>query len=264
MPKAVAQKIADRLEARAAPLAGHFNFGVETIDSALGEGLVRANVHETFHARTNDITSAFGFTLALALRAAESKFILISGQDFIVAEAGGINSAGMSEIGLDPSRIIFVRARDTEGVLRAGEEAARCAALGAVVIAPWGESKIMNFTASRRLVLAAAKSNVPIFLLRAAAKPSQSAAATRWSVRSAPSRPLEANAPGFPAFDVTLLRHRGGMAGQSWRVEWDRDQRCFRDQKHAGTTPVSRPVVPVSADGQAASGAPQIAWRRAG
>lgn len=110
--------------------------------------------------------------------------------------------------------------QDAEGVLRAGEQAARCAALGAIVMATWGEAKILNFTTSRRLALAASKSNVPVFIPRAAAKPSQSAAATRWSVRSAPSRPLEATAPGCPAFDVTLLRHRGGMAGQSWRVEW--------------------------------------------
>ena len=56
-----------------------------------------------------------------------------------------------------------------------------------------------------------------------------SAAQTRWRIGAAPSRPLPANAPGFPSFDVSLLRHRGGIAEFDAQVEWDRDQRSFRD-----------------------------------
>ena len=56
-----------------------------------------------------------------------------------------------------------------------------------------------------------------------------SAAQTRWRIGAAPWRSLPANAPGFPLFDVSLLRHRGGIAEFDARVEWDRHQRSFRD-----------------------------------
>lgn len=239
-----------------------FNFGDERVDDALGQGLVCGSVHEIFLSRPKDAATALGFAIALALRAADTKSILISQQDFLDGEVGAINAAGMNEMGIDPSRIILVRARDAEGALRAGEQAARCAALGAVVIEVWGEPKILNFTASRRLSMAAAKSNVPIFILRPAAKPSQSAASTRWSVGSAPSGKLEGNAPGLPAFDLTLLRHRGGTAGHVWRVEWDRDQKRFRDRPLGDLAQVSGAMVSVSRDRQAASPAYQYAWRQ--
>lgn len=259
------QGISDRLATdHVSPVAQRFNLGVERVDDALGDGLTRGSVHEIFLSRPKDVTSAFGFTLALALRAAGRKAIFVSQQDFLDTEAGEINAPGLHEMGLDLSRIILVRARDAEGVLRAGEQAARCAALGAVVIETWGEPKILDFTASRRLSLAAAKSNVPIFMLRAAATPSQSAAATRWIVRSAPSRALEANTPGYPAFELTLLRHRGGMAGSHWCVEWSRDRKCFQESKCGDVAPVSRVMVSVSNDRLAPSEAPHVAWRRAG
>ena len=244
--------------------AERFNFGAAHVDQSLGQGLLRSGVHEIFLSRPQDVTSAVGFTLALALRAAGRKSIFLALQDFLDTESGGINAAGLNEMGLDPSQVILLRAHDAEGVLRAGEQAARCAALGAVVIAPWGDAKILDFTASRRLALASAKSNVPVFLLRAAAKPSQSAASTRWSVRSAPSRALEANAPGFSVFELTLLRHREGMAGHVWRVEWDREQRCVQNHRSGNPAQVSGPVVAVSRDRQAASAAHPHEWRRAG
>ena len=34
-------------------------------------------------------------------------------------------------------------------------------------------------------------------------------------------------APGMPAFEIELLRQRGGPAGWRWRVEWDRDRVSF-------------------------------------
>lgn len=244
-------------------VAGRFNFGVRRIDDALGDGLARGGVHEIFLSHPKDVATALGFTLALALMAAGAKSILISQQDFLDGEAGAINADGLNEMGIDPPRVILVHTPNAEGALRAGEQAVRCTALGAVVIETWGEPKILGFTASRRLSLASAKSNVPIFIFRAAARPSQSAAATRWSVGAAPSRALEANAPGFPAFDLTLLRHRGGTAGHNWRVEWDRDQRRFRDRHPSNGAQISGDMVPVYRDRQAASPVYQ-GWRRAG
>jgi protein ImuA len=241
-----------------------FSLGDQAIDAVFGDGIVRAGVHEIYATETAYFCGVIGFAAALVLRAAGTRPIVWVQHDFLDNEIGSLNAIGIAELGLDPSRIILVRTRDTEGVLRAGEQAARCSALGAVVIVAWGEANIINFTASRRLSLAATKSNVPIFMLRAGASPSQSAATTRWMVRSAPSRPLEANAPGFPAFDLRLLRHRGGMAGHVWRLEWDRDQGCFRNRQRCDAAKVSGLMVSVSRDRQALSAAHDIAWRKAG
>src|SRR3546814_11674827 len=83
----------------------------------------------------------------------------------------------------------------------------------------------LDLTASRRLALAAEKSGTTLLLLRTGADPVPSAAQTRWSVASAPSRAFAANAPGTPTFDITLLRQRSGPSGTSWRLEWNRYQR---------------------------------------
>ena len=235
--------------------ASAIGFGLATIDAVLGGGLTRGGVHEIYAPSSAHTGAATGFATALAVRAAGARPILWVRQDFLDAETGCLNAAGLAEFGLDPARIILVRARDAEGVLRAGEQAARCASLGVVVIEPCGSPKILDFTASRRLSLASAKSGVPILLHRATASPSHSAALTRWSVAAARSRALEANAPGFPAFELNLLRHRGGTAGQSWCVEWDRDRKSFQSQQRAGVAPLPCTVVSLSGDRSVAAGA---------
>src|SRR5690606_38663201 len=89
-----------------------------------------------------------------------------------------------------------------------------------------------------------------------------SAAQTRWRVGAQPSRALAANAPGRPAFAISLQRHRGGVAERQWCVEWNRDRTCFESPGFGNhnlgyfaglAAPLSRPVVPLPADGQAAA-----------
>ena len=212
---------------------------------------------------TAHLGAATGFAAALALRAAKGKPFLWARQEFLEHETGRLNASGLVELGFDPERIILVKARDAEGVLRAGEQAVRCAALGAVLMEPWGEPKTLDFTASRRLSLVSAKSGVPILMLRVSASPAQSAATTRWKVRSLPSRALEANAPGFPAFELNLLRQRA-----AWRAMcgvWSGAvTECFEDLRGCDVAPVSRPVVPVSHDGSAAAAERQYKFRKAG
>jgi protein ImuA len=82
-------------------------------------------------------------------------------------------------------------------------------------------------------------------LLRLEAEPLPSAADTRWAVSAAPSRPLEADAPGPPMFEIELLRRRSGPSGMRWRLEWDRDQIIFREPANSGAVvslPADRPV----------------------
>lgn len=210
-------------------VSGRFSTGSASLDAALQGGLMRGGLHEIFARGTAAEPSASGFAVALAVRASEARPLVWVRQDFAEVEAGEIYAPGLAELGLSPDRVILVRARDGPAALRAGEEAARCPPLGAVIIEPWGAPKALDLVASRRLALAAARSNVPLFMVRAGAEPQPSAALTRWRVRAALSAAMEADAPGRPTFDVELLRDRAGAAGRNWIVEWDRDQRIFKD-----------------------------------
>ncbi|WP_020181465.1 hypothetical protein [Methylopila sp. M107] len=236
--------------------AGLFGFGLADIDDALGGGLKRGALHEVFARRTMDAAAAEGFGLCLALRAAGERPIVWARQDYSETEAGALHGEGVAAFGGDPDRLILVRPRDATGVLRAANEAARCAGLGAVLAEVWGTPKTLDLKASRRLSLAAASSGVTLVMIRGGAEPEASAAMSRWSVAAAASTPLEANAPGPPAFEAALLRHRAGVAPKSWRVEWDRDRLVF-------AAPLPRAVVPVPAD-RPARAAREPLMRRAG
>lgn len=199
------------------------------VDAALGGGLARAALHEIHAATGADNIAANGFSLALAVAAAPAgRPIVWVRQDHAVREGGSLDGDGLAALGLDPAALILVRLRDPLAVLRAGGEAARCAALGAVIIEPWGEPKALDLTVQRRFQLAAEASGVTVFLLRPGARPKAGSAETRWQVASGPAVPLSTNAPGHPTFDLTLLRHRHGPPGGPWRLEWNRDEKLFK------------------------------------
>ncbi len=235
--------------------AAFFSTGVPELDGPLGGGLPLGALHEVYARAPADSAAASGFALALAIRGAGKKPLLWVRQDFADGEAGRLHAPGLVELGRDPASLVLVRARDASGVLRAGLEALRCGALGAVGLDLWGEPGLLDLTASRRFALAAAASGVPAIMVRIAAKPQPSAALTRWSVAAAPSRPLLANAPGAPSFSIRLLRHRAGLEARDWHVEWDRDRCSFREgsPRPEGST-LSRPVVPLPAHRPFAAG----------
>ena len=241
------------------PDAARIALGAAAVDAALDGGLARGAVHEIFAARPADAAAAAGFAVALAVRAAAAKPIVWVRQDFLDAETGRVHAPGLADLGLDPGRVLLVRAKDVAALLRAAGEALRCAALGAVLMEPWGASPLLDLTASRRLGLAAEESGVPALLLRAAAAPAPSAAATRWRAAAAPSLPLEAGAPGHPAFDIVLERRRGGAEGGPWAVEWNRELGVFRERPA-----LSGAVVSLPAGRPHRAGAPDGGLRRAG
>lgn len=245
--------------AAGAPAAGVFPLGSARLDAALHGGIARGALHEVFGASApGDAAAAAGFALGLALRVAEDRPLFWIRHDRADAETGALHGAGLAAFGLDPARLVMVRAGSVEQVLHAGAEAARCPPVGAVLAELWGEARAVDLTASRRLALAAEKSGVTLVMIRLGAAPVPSAATSRWSARPAPSAPLEANAPGKPAFTVSLLRHRAGIAGQTWPVEWDCDHVCFRDP-----APLSGALVPVPA-GREAAPQRRTGWRRTG
>ncbi|MCK0195913.1 hypothetical protein MWN34_03210 [Ancylobacter sp. 6x-1] len=216
-----------------------FSFGVEGLDSALGGGLPAGALHEIIGAAGADLPEGEAFTALLAARAAQGRPILWIRQDLMANEGGMPDARGLAALGLDPGAFLLVRARNGEQALRAASDGAACTALGAVLIEIWGEPRRLDLTATRRLALRAAESGVTLLMLRLAARVLPSASHSRWRVAPLLSVPLEARAPGPPAFALTLLRQRAGPSGVAgeapgqnwnltWQLEWDRDQQRFR------------------------------------
>lgn len=213
--------------------------GCAEIDAALDGGLATGLLHEALAAGGNDGPAAAGFAAALAQRTGKAPVVWVR-QRFGEAEAGALHAPGLAAMGLDPGHLTLVHARHPRDLLTAGLEAVRCPALGAVVLEAWGNSPLLDLTATRRLMLAAEASAVTTILLRVASDSARSVAFTRWQVGAAPSRALPADAPGLATFDITLLRNRAGPSGQRWRVEWDHGQQRFRP-----AAPIPRRVVPL-------------------
>lgn len=200
---------------------------VAAIDERLGGGLAHRGLHECFAATAEDASAAAGFAIMLAMRACSGRPLVWVREKRCARQTGHLHAVGIAELGFDPVNLVLVDADDTLAVLRASADAVKCSPVGAVVIEPWGKAQSYDLTASRRLSMAAAASGVFTLVVRADADPLPSAAQTRWRVAAAPSSPLPADAPGHPAFDIVLLRHRGGVAGFETCVEWNRDTRSF-------------------------------------
>jgi protein ImuA len=191
--------------------------------------------HEVFASEQGDVASMMGFGAMLALMLAGDApcfFVRPPRRDGMM-----LYPAGLAELGIDPARCFCVHAPDLLAALRATADIARSDAAGAVLVEVDGNPRLLDLTASRRLALAAEKSGTAVLLLRSGAREAASAAFSRWQVSSAPSIPLEANAPGGAAFAVTLLRHRRVAAGLEARLVWNFEERRF-DEQPAITAPL--------------------------
>jgi protein ImuA len=122
---------------------------------------------------------------------------------------------GLAAHGLDPGRVVLVRASRDAEILWAMEEGLRAPGIVAVV----GEVGSLPMVASRRLQLAAERSGITAFLLRrwreggqaARERALPNAAVTRWRIAALPSRPMpDEPGVGRPRWRVELLRCRGG------------------------------------------------------
>lgn len=119
-------------------------------------------------------------------------------------------------------RLIHVAAKTPEDLLFALEEGARCRDFAFVLGELAGNPKALDFTASRRLSLAAEKHGVPLMLVRLGAARDLSSARMRWQVRSAPSAAPQRNAfaPGAPTWRAELFRARAHAPGE-WILRSD-------------------------------------------
>lgn len=220
-------------------------------DARFKQILVLGALHEIYSSTLDDAVAAAAFALMLKLRVIGHGALFWVRDEKNVGCAGRVSGTGLTELGVNPDEVIIVHTSDTIDILRVSADIVNCKEVGAILVEPWLNAPLFNLTASRRLALGAKRSGALVLVVRTGADPVPSAATTRWQVRSAPTTSGQCE-PGHPAFEINLLRHRGGMAGYNARVEWDRDHRVFHD------APVSRavPAFPVGRAGNAN-------WRRA-
>ncbi|MBB6228754.1 protein ImuA [Polymorphobacter multimanifer] len=209
----------------AQPSLRPLGFGEPGLDARLDGGLQAAALHEFYPARPDDGVAAMVVALLLAARNGRTGPLLW------LVEARAMRGVrpyapGLAALGIDPARLLLVRAPDALALLRAAADAVACPALSAVVLR-CGRSPAFGLTASRRLALAAARSGVSVLAVREG-EPAPSAASTRWGVMAQPSRALAADAPGLPVFGVELLRCRAGRPGFSMQLEWNGEEHSFR------------------------------------
>jgi protein ImuA len=235
------------------PVTGHgvLPFGVAAIDRILpGGGLARGALHEILGAGGDEEDGALAAAFAAhilgrltnpptspslsPLKGGEGKQILP-----LSAPGGGegrgevgvvlwclprpdLYGPGLAAHGLDPGRVVLVRASRDAEILWAMEEGLRAPGIVAVV----GEVGSLPMVASRRLQLAAERSGITAFLLRRWRDGGQAvreralpnAAVTRWRIAPLPSRPSRGEpGVGHPRWRVELLRCRGGEPA-SWEM----------------------------------------------
>ncbi|WP_367715444.1 inducible mutagenesis protein A [Nitratireductor sp. GISD-1A_MAKvit] len=211
--------------------------GPEALDSALpGHGLRTGALHEILPAGHGDFAAGIGFGICLLARLLRQR----SGSVLWVAPAhlssreGALYPPGLAALGFDPNRLIRIEARKPIDVLWALEEGLSHAPLAAVAGLLPDNARAYDFAASRRLGLRASRHGVTAFLMRGRqASVENTAAETRWSVGSLPSRRHHAGqaGPGAPCWRLQLLKCRQGLSrrlSQHWDVEWDHETLSFR------------------------------------
>jgi protein ImuA len=119
-------------------------------------------------------------------------------------------------------RLIHVAAATPEDALFALEEGLRCRDLAFVIGEIAGNPRALDFTASRRLSLAAEKHGTALWLVRLDARPDLGSARMRWRAAAAASLPPRWNpqAPGQPAWRAELFRAHTFQPGH-WTLRDD-------------------------------------------
>ncbi len=190
---------------------------------ALGGGLVQ----EVFADDLRDGGASLGFALAQAWGLVTPRrpvvFYLQHGEDS--QKMGVPYGPGLNWAGVDAAQLVIVRTGDMTEFLWAAEEVASCRAVAAVIADIRGEPKLLNFTASRRLSLRAANSNVSLFMLRYGHSRASSASHLRWHLRAARSgrQAFDDRAPGPARWSLEL--EKGRIAGNrtEWVLEWTKN-----------------------------------------
>lgn len=143
-------------------------------------------------------------------------------------------------------RLIHVEAKTAQDALFAIEEGLCCRDFACVIAEILGNPRSLDFTASRRLSLAAEKHGVALWLVRLESEPDLSSARMRWRVEPAPSpRPRwNADAPGAPNWKAELFRARRHAPGH-WIL--NDDENTLRARKPERPENRAQPLGPALA-----------------
>ncbi|NLH83121.1 MAG: hypothetical protein GX458_20100 [Phyllobacteriaceae bacterium] len=211
--------------------------GLAALDGRLGPagGLAFGALHEIVSDDGRDAAAVAGFASALLVRLLDrrdGRLVWISTAE-ARRESGALHAPGLRLFGLDPGRLVEVTAERPEEALWAFEEALGCRGTAAVVAEIPGRPAALDLTATRRLALRAAPLGTRAdggfgLLLRVGGPAQTTAAATRWRVSAAPSRPFDGFSDGLgrPAFRLDLEKNRDGRLGR-FDLEWDPHARRF-------------------------------------
>lgn len=187
--------------------------GLGPVERAFPNGVFPLGaVHELVCSTTEQATASSGLVTGLL-----SVLMQNGGVCLWISLTGNIFPSALSNFGLEPDRLIFIRVVKDQEALWVMEEALKCAGLAAVV----AEVRELDFKQSRRLQLAVEQSHVTGFILRNASKKiGSTACAARWQIKPLPSEPVD-DLPGlgFPRWQIELLRVRNGNPG-NWIMEW--------------------------------------------
>ena len=240
-------------------------FGVEAIDRQLGGGLPLAALHEIHSAETRDSGALTGFAAALLTRVAavQKKPILWIEEERALSEAGLPFGGGLARFGLDPGRLVLIRARRSEDALWTFEEGLRCTGLSAVLAMIRSSPRLLDLTVSRRLALRASAHGVMGLLLRQASEGEPGAMTTRWRISPQPAAVMDgfSNGIGRPAWRVALEKSRLGQTGV-FDLEWDHARTCFAQSAAADF--VARPAVSRDRSDRAAGSGAELAFKKTG
>jgi protein ImuA len=170
-----------------------------------------ATLAELFSAHPRDA----GWTGFLLAQLDRKRPLLWIQDRMVILESGRLHPPG-----LPSGALVHVEVRDCRDALWAMEEGLRCPALSAVIGEVWGDPAALDFTATRRLAVAAERNGVPCWLVRIGGTANLSGARLRWRVASDPSldHPFDPRAPGPAAWDAELFRARGLPPGRWKRV----------------------------------------------
>jgi protein ImuA len=188
--------------------------------------LKRGGLHEIRPLAYRDRPAALGFALAVI---AEATIRQVRERDLVLwcltkqaaHEWGRPYGPGLLAYGLDPALFLVVETSNAATAAWALEEGLKSRALIAALAAIEVETPI----AARRLGLAAQASRTPCLLLSDHRQANLPGTLTGWRItaQSSGAAPFGLNAPGAPAWQLTLERCRGEAPGRSFIVEFSHE-----------------------------------------
>ncbi len=190
-----------------------------------GATAARGRLHALHPTRPGDEGAATGFALAIMrVLDAKPRPILWVQHRAGLAEAGEPYAPGLSQLGLDPQRIVIAVAGNAREALAAAEMGLALPGLSGVVAEMPQKLPATMLKLGQRLALRAEATTTPCLLLHASALPVQMPVATRWMVAAQPGSthrrdPISPYASLTPALSLDLVKNRFGTIA-ALSVQW--------------------------------------------